>query len=198
MLAPSKYCGGRLPHALARVSAWFSERPPSDRWQPPHAPRTACLRRPRGLLPQLAAPLAPDAGGDFELPLIADHELVVARLADGLEVSQDVVRQGPFPDIAFARVPEIDATGVVDRAGIGVTGEVIGDRLLLGGGKHVHPLSEVQLARRLMYLARQRLAGPEIEAGYPRQGHEGVAVLSQEWHQPLVILRQFLLHVNSL
>jgi hypothetical protein len=116
----------------------------------------------------LAAQLALDAGGDVELPLIADHELVVARLTDRLEMSQNIVRQGPSPDIVFARVPEIDSTGVVDRASVGVPGEVIRDGLLLGGGKQVHPLVHIQWARRLMHQAWQRLAGPEIEARYSR------------------------------
>ena len=61
-----------------------------------------------------------DAGWDLELALIADHELIVARPADRLEVSEDIVHQGPSAEIEFALVPEIEATWVVDCAGIGI------------------------------------------------------------------------------
>jgi hypothetical protein len=82
------------------------------------------------------------------LPFIANHKLIVARLADGLKVSQDVIRQRPLPNIEFAPVPEIDAPRMVDRAGVGVLREVIHDGLLLGGRKRVHPIVEIQRAWR--------------------------------------------------
>src|ERR1035441_1555264 len=83
--------------------------------------------------------LSPDAGGDVELPLISDHKLVVAAPADRFEVSQDVIRQGPYPDIELALVPEIDATWVVDRAGIGKPRQIIQNCLLFVGRMSQHP-----------------------------------------------------------
>ncbi len=49
-----------------------------------------------------------------------------------------------------------------------------------------------------MHAARYRLTGPEIEAGYSRKAHEGIAVLPQVSHQPVIILRFFLLDMNPL
>src|ERR1039458_2773553 len=154
--------------------------------------------RSRCQLPLLAARFGPVPAGEIQLPLIADLKLVVARMADRPEVSHNIIRQGPYSNIELAHVPEGDAIWGVDRAGIGMARKIIDHRLLFVESVSQHPGIHTQRARRFVCRTRHWFASPKIEARYPRQAHESVAVLPQAGYQPLVVFRFVLRQVNSL
>lgn len=126
-------------------------------------------------------------GGEFELverEIVAPGpgEVRIKVHACGICHSDELVKQGTWPGLAYPRVPGHEVAGVIDEVGAGVTEWKKGDRV--GVGWHGGHCFVCASCRRGDFVTceREQITGVTRDGGYAQYmvaRHEGVALLPE-------------------